>query len=74
MGVGLPREVGAFTPLPRAAEAAEEMAPGAGAGAPAASQPMREATRAAKVPTRAAEMVGGAAAATAPAEPPRKRK
>jgi hypothetical protein len=64
---------------PRATEAAEETAPGAGAGAPAARQPSREATRAAEVPARAAETAGGAAAATAEAattsaEPPRKWK
>jgi hypothetical protein len=53
--------------------------PGAGAGAPAARKPMREATRAAEAPVRAAGMTGGEAVATpavatAPAEPPRKRK
>jgi hypothetical protein len=66
-------------PSPRAAEAAEETVPGAGAGAPAAKQPMREATRGAEAPARAAEMAGGAAAttpavATTSAEPLRKRK
>jgi hypothetical protein len=66
-------------PSPRAAEAGEEMTPGAGAGVPAARQPTREATRAAEVPARAVEMAGGAAAATpvaatGSAEPPRKRK
>jgi hypothetical protein len=71
-GTGSHREVGAFAPSPRAAEAAEETAPRAGAGAPATRRPSREATR-------AAEMAGGAAvatpaAATAFAEPPRKRK
>jgi hypothetical protein len=55
------------------------MASEAGAGAPAARQPTKEATRAAEAPARAAEMVGGAAAATpvaaiTSAEPPRKRK
>jgi hypothetical protein len=43
-------------PSPRAAEAAEETAPGAGAGALAAKHPTREATR-------AAEMAGGGAVA-----------
>jgi hypothetical protein len=62
-----------------AAEAAEEMTPGVGAGAPAARKPTREATRAMEAPARAAEMAGGAAAATPvaatkSAEPPRKRK
>jgi hypothetical protein len=52
--------------------------PREGAGAPAARPPTREATRAAEVPARAAETVGGAAAATPVAattstEPPRKR-
>jgi hypothetical protein len=66
-------------PSPRAAEAAEETAPGVGAGAPAARQPTREATRAAVAPARAAETTGGAAVATSatattPAEPPRKMK
>jgi hypothetical protein len=45
MGAGLPREVGAFAPSPRAAEAAEETVPGAGAGAPVARQLTREASR-----------------------------
>jgi hypothetical protein len=54
MGPGSPREVGAFTPSPRAAEAAAETVPGAGARAPAARQPTREATRAAEVLARAA--------------------
>jgi hypothetical protein len=59
-------------PSPRAVEAVEETVPGVGAGAPAARQPTREATR-------AAETAGGAAAAapkaaTTSAEPPRKRK
>jgi hypothetical protein len=71
-GPGSPREVGAFAPSPRAAEAAEETTPGAGAGATASRQPMGEATR-------AAEMTGAAAAAapvaaTTSAEPPRKMK
>jgi hypothetical protein len=66
-------------PSPRAAEAAEETAPGAGAGASAARQPTREATRAAEVPARAEGSIGGEAvatpaAATMSAEPPRKRK
>jgi hypothetical protein len=59
-------------PLPRAAEVAEETAPGAGAGAPAARRPTREATRAAKM--AGGEAVAAPAVATAPAEPPRKRK
>jgi hypothetical protein len=71
--------VGAFAPLARAAEATEETAPGAGAGALAVGHPTGEATRAAEAPARAAEMTGGEAAAalaaaTAPAAPPRKRK
>jgi hypothetical protein len=45
-------------PSPRAADAAEEMAPGAGVGAPAAGHPTREATHAAEAPARAAEMAG----------------
>jgi hypothetical protein len=66
-------------PSPRAAEAAEETASGAGAGAPAAGHPTGEVTRAAEAPTCAVEMVGGEAAATpaaatARAEPSRKRK
>jgi hypothetical protein len=66
-------------PSPRAAEAVEEMTPGAGAGAPAARQPTRDATCAVEAPAHAAEMAGGAAAATPvaatmSAEPPRKRK
>jgi hypothetical protein len=72
--MGSPREVEPLPPSPRAAEAAEEIAPA------------REATRAAEVPTRtveapthAAETTGGEAvatltAATTSAEPPRKRK
>jgi hypothetical protein len=55
-------------------EAAEETAPGAGAGAPDARQPTREATRTAEAPARTAEMARGAAAATTSVEPPRKRK
>jgi hypothetical protein len=48
-------------------------------GAPTARQPKREATSAAEAPARAAETTGGEvvatlAAATASAEPPRKRK
>jgi hypothetical protein len=66
-------------PSPRAAEAAEEVAPGAGARALAARPPTREATRTAEMLARAAETAGGAAtatpvAATTSAEPPRKRK
>jgi hypothetical protein len=66
-------------PSPRAAEAVEEMTPGAGAGAPVARRPTREATRTAEAQARAAEMAGGAAAATPVAattfaEPPRKTK
>jgi hypothetical protein len=80
MGDGLPPRGGSLRPpSPRAAEAAEETAPGAGAGAPAARQPTGEPTRATEAPVRAAEMTGGEAvatlaAATASAEPPRKRK
>jgi hypothetical protein len=70
---------GPSPPSPRAAEVAEETAPGAGAGAHAVGRPTREATRAAEAPARTAEMAGGAAAATpvaatTSAEPPRKRK
>jgi hypothetical protein len=66
-------------PSPRAVEAAEETVPRAGAGAPAARQLTREATRAAEAPAHAAETTGGAAAAapvaaTTSAESPRKRK
>jgi hypothetical protein len=66
-------------PSPRAAEAAEETAPGAGAGVPAARQPTREVTRTAEGLARAMEATGGAATATSAAaatatEPPRKRK
>jgi hypothetical protein len=66
-------------PSPRAVEAAEKTAPGAGVGALAARSPTRVATRAAELPARAAEMAGGAAAATpvavtTSAEPLRKRK
>jgi hypothetical protein len=43
-------------PSSRAAEATEKTAPGAGAGAP--TEPMREATCAAKAPARTAEMTG----------------
>jgi hypothetical protein len=42
-------------PSPRAAEAAEEQAPGEGAGAPAVGRPTEEAVHAAEVPARAAE-------------------
>jgi hypothetical protein len=66
-------------PSPRAVEAAEETTPGAGAGAPTARQPTREATHAAEALARAPGTTGGEAvatpvAATAPVEPPRKRK
>jgi hypothetical protein len=85
-GRALPERWEPAPPSPRAAEAAEETAPGVGAGAPVTRQPVREAARtaevparAAEVPARAAEATGGAAvatsaAATTPAEPPRKRK
>jgi hypothetical protein len=64
---------------PKATKAAEETAPGAGARAPAARQPTREATRAAEAPARATGMTGGKvvampAAATTSAEPLRKWK
>jgi hypothetical protein len=59
-------------PSPRAAEAAEETAPRVGAGASAARQPTREATRAAGTTGGAA--VAMPASVTMPAEPPRKRK
>jgi hypothetical protein len=68
------REVGAFTLSPRAAEAAEETTPGAGAGAPAARHLTKEAMRAAEAPARAAGTTGGEAVATTSVEPPRKRK
>jgi hypothetical protein len=66
-------------PSPRAVEAVEEAAPGAGAGTPAARHPTGEAMRASEAPARAVEMAGGAAAATpvaatTSAEPPRKKK
>jgi hypothetical protein len=53
-----PREVGACAPSPRAAEATEETTPEAGAGAPAARRPTREATRAAEALAHAAEVTG----------------
>jgi hypothetical protein len=58
---------------------AEETVPGAGAGAPAAKQLTRGATRVVEALARAAEIAGGVAAAapvaaTTSAEPPRKRK
>jgi hypothetical protein len=66
-------------PSPRAAEAAQEKVPGAGAGAPAAGRSTEKAARAAEVPARVAEASRGAtvaasAMASAPAEPSRKRK
>jgi hypothetical protein len=73
-------------PSPRAAVAAEEQVPGAGAGAPAAEWSTEEAAHvaeapahAAVVPTRAAEAsrgvtVAALAVASALAEPSRKRK
>jgi hypothetical protein len=78
-GWTLPERWEPLPPSPKAAEAAEETAPRAGAGAPATRQPMREATRAAGASARAAGMTGGAAvatpaAATTSAKPPRKRK
>jgi hypothetical protein len=71
--------VGASTPPPRAAEAAEEQAPGAGVGAPTAGRSTEEAAHAAEVPARAAEASGIAtmamsAVASTPVEPSRKRK
>jgi hypothetical protein len=71
-GRALPERWEPAPPSPRAAEAAEEPAPGTGAGAPVAKQSMREAAR-------ATEVSGGAAVATSaadatPVEPPRKRK
>jgi hypothetical protein len=45
-------------PSPRAVEAAEETAPGVGAGVTASRQPMGEVTHAAEVPARAVEMTG----------------
>jgi hypothetical protein len=80
MGDELPSRGGSLRPpSPRAAEAAEETVPGAGAGAPAARQPTRVATRATEAPARTAGTTGGATAATPAAatmsvEPPRKRK
>jgi hypothetical protein len=78
-GRALPERWEPRPPSPRAAEAAEEPVPGAGAGAPVARQPMREAARAAEAPARAAEVTGGvvvvmSAAATTSVEPQRKRK
>jgi hypothetical protein len=78
-GRDLPERWEPSPPSPRAAEAAEETAPGAGAGAPAARQPTGEVTHAAEAPAHAAEMTGGEAmatlaAATASTEPSRKRK
>jgi hypothetical protein len=67
------------SPPPRAAEAAEETAPGAAAGGPTARQFTREATRAAEVPAHTVETSGDVAtatpvAATTSVEPRRKRK
>jgi hypothetical protein len=78
-GRALPERWEPSPPSPRAAEAAEETAPGADAGAPAARQPTREATRAAEAPARATRTTGGEVvatpvAATTSAEPPRMRK
>jgi hypothetical protein len=78
-GRALPERWEPAPPSPRAAEAAEETAPGAGAGALVARQPMREATRAAEARVHTMEVTRGAAvatsvAATTPVEPPRKRK
>jgi hypothetical protein len=66
-------------PSPRAAEAVEEQVPGASAGAPTVGRSTEEAARIAEVPARAAEASEGAtvaasAAASALAEPSRKRK
>jgi hypothetical protein len=67
-------------------EVVEEMSFRAGAGAPVARRPVREAARAAEAPARAAKLparaveatrgaaVATSAAATTPAKPPRKRK
>jgi hypothetical protein len=80
MGGGLPPRGGSLRPpSPRATEAAEEMAPRAGAGAPATRQPTREASRATEAPARPAEMTGGAVTATrvvatTSTEPSRKSK
>jgi hypothetical protein len=54
-GRALPERWEPAPPSPRATEAAEETAPGAGAGAPVARQPVREAVRAAEAPVRAVE-------------------
>jgi hypothetical protein len=74
-----PREVESPTPSPRAAKAADEQTPMAGAGAPAAGRSVEGAARAAEVTTSDAGGSGSAAAATtgataALAEPSRKRK
>jgi hypothetical protein len=66
-------------PSPRAAEAAEEQVPGAGAEAPAAERSTEEVAHAAEVPVRTAEASGSATVATsvvasAPVKPSRKRK
>jgi hypothetical protein len=78
-GQALPERWEPSPPSPRAAEAAEETAPGAGAGAPATRKPTREVTRATEAPAHAEGMTGGdvvatPVAATMSAEPPRKRK
>jgi hypothetical protein len=78
-GRALPKRWEPVPPSPRAAEAAVEQALGASTGAPTASQSVREVARIAEVPVHAAEAAGGvavvmSAAATAPVEPPRKRK
>jgi hypothetical protein len=74
-GASSPQEVGACTPLTKSRGGGKRES----AGAPTARQSVREAAHAVEVPARAAEAAGGAAvatsaAATAPVEPPRKRK
>jgi hypothetical protein len=71
-GRALPKRCEPEPSSPRAAEAEEELAPGAGAGAPVTRQSMREAARAAEVSGGAA--VATSAADTTPVVPQRKRK
>jgi hypothetical protein len=51
-GRALPERWEPAPPSPTATEAAEETAPGAGAGAPVARRPVREVARAAEAPAR----------------------
>jgi hypothetical protein len=72
MGAGSSREVDSPTPSPRAAEAAEELAPVMGAEAPATGRSVEEAACAAEASGSAVTAVTDVTAASA--EPSRKRK